>query len=87
MHHKQLEHLSVERERERARGREGEREGERERETKRRQSNTETDTVCPRSSYTFYIVSYCIKRGTTSWTYSRNTDRERHTHRDRTQRK
>ena len=27
-------------------------------------------TVCPRSSYTFYIVSYYIKWVTTSWTYS-----------------
>ena len=28
------------------------------------------NTVCPRSSCPFYIVSYYIKRGTTSWTYS-----------------
>ena len=27
-------------------------------------------TVCPRSSDPFYIVSYYIKWGTTSWTYS-----------------
>ena len=29
------------------------------------------DTVCPRSSYPFYMVSYFIKRVTTAWTYSR----------------
>ena len=27
-------------------------------------------TVCLRSSYLIYIVSYCIKCKTTSWTYS-----------------
>ena len=27
-------------------------------------------TVCPRSSATFYIVTYYIKWVTTSWTYS-----------------
>ena len=27
-------------------------------------------TICPRSSYPFYIVTYCIKWVTTSWTYS-----------------
>ena len=27
------------------------------------------NTVCPGSSYPFYIVSYYIKRVTTSWTY------------------
>ena len=27
-------------------------------------------TVCPRSSYPFYIVTYCLKWITTSWTYS-----------------
>ena len=27
-------------------------------------------TVCPRSSYPFYLVTYYIKRVTTSWTYS-----------------
>ena len=33
--------------------------------------NTDTDnTVCPRSSDPFYIVSYYIKWVTTSWTYS-----------------
>ena len=26
--------------------------------------------MCPRSNYPFYIVSYCIKWVTTSWTYS-----------------
>ena len=26
-------------------------------------------TVCPRSSDPFYIVSYCIKKVTTSWTH------------------
>ena len=29
-----------------------------------------TDTVYPRSSEPIYIVSYYIKRGITSWTYS-----------------
>ena len=28
------------------------------------------DTVCPRSSYPFYMVSYYIKWVTTSWTHS-----------------
>ena len=28
------------------------------------------NTVCPRSSISFYIVSYYIKRVTTSWTYT-----------------
>ena len=28
-------------------------------------------TVCPRSSDPFYIVAYCIKWDTTSWTYSK----------------
>jgi len=28
------------------------------------------DTVCPRSSDPFYVVTYCIKWVTTSWTYS-----------------
>ena len=27
-------------------------------------------TVCPRSSDLYYIVTYCIKWVTTSWTYS-----------------
>ena len=27
-------------------------------------------TLCPRSSYPFYIVSYCIKWVTASWTHS-----------------
>ena len=30
-----------------------------------------TNTVCPRSSDPFYIVSYYIKWVTTSWTYSK----------------
>jgi len=29
----------------------------------------QTSTVCPRSSDPFYLVSYNIKWGTTSWTY------------------
>ena len=29
------------------------------------------DTVCPRSSDPFYIVTYCIKWVTTSWTDGR----------------
>ena len=28
------------------------------------------NTICPRSSYPFYIVSYYIKWVTTSWTHS-----------------
>ena len=31
-------------------------------------------TICPRSSDPYYIVSYCIKWVTTSWTYSRNNN-------------
>ena len=27
--------------------------------------------ICPRSSYPIYIVSYCMKWVTTSWTYSK----------------
>ena len=32
--------------------------------------NTDLFNVCPRSSDPLYIVSYYIKLGTTSWTYS-----------------
>ena len=32
--------------------------------------NNIVHTVCPRSSAPFYIVTYYIKWGTTSWTYS-----------------
>ena len=34
------------------------------------ESERERDTVCPRSSYPFYIVTYYINWVTTSWTYS-----------------
>ena len=30
------------------------------------------DTVCPRSSAPFYVITYYIKWVTTSWTYSNN---------------
>ena len=32
--------------------------------------NWTQNTVCPRSSDPFHIVSFCIKWVTTSWTYS-----------------
>ena len=32
--------------------------------------NRISDTVCPRSSDPFYIVTYYVKRVTASWTYS-----------------
>ena len=35
------------------------------------------NTVCPRSSYPVYIVSYFLKRVTTSWTHSWHTNRQK----------
>ena len=38
--------------------------------TKSKNENTNINTVCPRSSDPFYLVSFYIKWVTTSWTYS-----------------